>query len=300
MLRKCAIALLLSWPPLAAAQFIGYTTAQSTVQTLFSNQSGNATSVIITNLGQSSHFVTVCNQAFAGTVILESSKDGTFNPPNTMAAANYSLAAGASTLSSAISPKRKKAKDDDGAPPAPPAPRSVDSSCHLIQAGGYYPTMRVRITNWIQGSTSIFYSGIGGPVAPAPAALSTIGPTSPVACDLTTTNPGLASGLPGVNLAQGFPGQTIIVCSLTVSFAGPTTAGAVIFGADTSGGSGQTCPAFVVKFNVAVTAATPQVLHFLGGPGGLFRLAPGNSLCISTGPVGSNTVVNATFAQITF
>lgn len=268
---------LLAWPPLLAAQFIGYVTSQSVSQNLFTTHTGTGISATITNLGQSSHFFTVCNSQFVGTVVVQSSKDGSFNPPNTVAAANYNIS---------------------------------DSNCHVIQAGGYYPTMRVQITQSTTGSTSIFYSGIGGPVAPAPAAISTIGPTSPVACDETAGPSQLAASTSGVTLVTGLVGQSIIVCSITFSFDSSTTGGGPLgvmkFGspAPTPSPLGGSCTLGTDFGNpmhtIDITNQTPQTLHFLGGAGGLFRLAAGQPLCLTVGPIGANTTVQVSFAQITF
>lgn len=283
-LKKLAIALLLvlagAWPPLAAGQFIGYNAAQSTIQNIFVNHTGNGISPTITNLGQSSHFLTICNNQFQGTVIFEASRDGTFTPPTTIAAANYGDVPGA------------------GARQAP------DSNCHLLQAGGYYPTLRVRITNALPttGTTTIFYSGIGGPVAPNPAALATKGPSSPIACEDHFSAPGLAPSLAApVNVKFAVPGATVIVCEITISFDAATTAGLLIFGEDTTGSLGVTCPTTITNlFVIAVTPTTTNPIHITGNPGGMFRLDPSTSLCFTTGTVGANTYLETSFAQITF
>jgi hypothetical protein len=269
IIRNFALPLLLL-PGLAQAQFIGYTTAQSVTQKLFTNHTGSGTSSVITNLGQSSHFITVCNNLFAGAIILESSVDGTFSPANNVVAANFV---------------------------------QQDSDCHLIQAGGYYPAMRVRIVS-TTGQTTITYSGIGGPVAPQPSAFETIGPTSPISCDQSLTtliNPSLT----GVTLITGQPGVTIIVCSVTLNFSAATTAGVISIGAlaSTPQPSGGGCtlgtpfgnPLFVLD----TTSATPQTIP-IASAGGLFRAITGNPVCISVGAIGANTLVNMSFAQSIF
>lgn len=265
--------LALAWPPLLLGQFIGYNAAQSTSQNLFTNQAANGTSVTITNLGQSSHFVTVCNFNFVGTVLLESSQDGTFSPPNTVTAANYGI-----------------------------TPGNPDNNCHLVQAGGYYRTMRARVANYVSGSTSVFYSGIGGPIGFAPAAISTIGPSSPVACDNTALNENIPASTSGIVVVPQLTTTTIIVCSVTYSFSSNTTAGSIILaGASAGGGPGTPCiAAFRDVFTIAINSGSIDPEHFLGGAGGLFRLRPGESLCISTGSIGSITVLDLSFAQITF
>jgi hypothetical protein len=287
---------ILALAPTAAAQFIGYNAAQSTQQTLFINQATNATSPTITNLGQSSHFVTVCNTSFTGTILLESSRDGTFNPPATVAAANYGLTTSAGgNLTS-------------------------DTGCHLIQAGGYFPALRVRITNASNtagAGTTISYAGIGGPVAPDPAALSTAGPTSPTACDSNVGNFALNSDVTNAQLVPGLPGSIIIVCTITLSFPGATTAGEIAFSGTTDpstcvvGAAAQlhhakiplpiafpTPRAILPLYTLFVTPQTPQIVHLVGGPGGLFRIQNGQSWCMTTASVGVQTMIDATFAQV--
>lgn len=276
-----AMVLLVSAP--ASAQFIGYTTSQSTIQTVFNNVTGSppAVSSVITNLGASAHFFTICNTTFSGTVVIQSSKDGSFNPPNTVAAANYAISSGAQ-----------------------PAP-TTDSNCHLIQAGGYYPTLRVTVTAFgggTGGRVSVFYSGIGAPIAFAPAALSSSGPTSPIACDQHTSaliGPTVALA----TLISGLPGQTIIVCSITMSFDSNTASGGlIVFGTDaTASGSPASCTAlapFISQIHTFTDTTNP--IHLLGGAGGLWRAPPSLPVCINTASVGADTQVELSFAQITF
>lgn len=275
-LRKLAIlALVLAWPPLVSGQFIGYVTSQSVSQNLFTNHTGSAISATITNLGQSSHYFTICNNLFNGTIIIQSSRDGTFNPPSTVTAANYNV---------------------------------QDSNCHIIQAGGYYATMRVQIIS-TTGQTSIFYSGIGGPVAPAPAAISTGGPSSPVACDQSVGPSDVPASDLGVTLVTGLVGQSVIVCSITLSFDGSTsgsTGGFITFGSlsSTSQPSGGSCTIGTnfgnPEYGIQVNAQTQQTLHFVGGPGGLVRFTAGNPFCVSTGSNGTAVTINVSYAQITF
>lgn len=272
------IAIVLAGLETARAQFIGYTIDQSTSQSLFTNQAANGISAVIKNLGQSSHFFTVCNTGFNGTVIIQSSQNGTFSPPNTVAAANYGFSSGAQ-------------------PPPPP-----DSNCHLIQAGGYYPTMRVQITNYAAGSTSIFYSGIGGPIEFAPAALTTIGPTSPIACDQHTSQT-IAATVTFATIVAGLPNQVIIVCSVTMSFDANTGAGGLLlFGTDSSASGNPASCTTVAPFisRIDTFTDTTNPIHLLGGAGGLYRVPKSLPLCISTSAVGANTQVEVSFAQITF
>ena len=246
------------------AQFIGYISAQSTAQIVFTNQAANATSATLSNIGQSSHFLTICNAAFVGTVALEASTDGTYASPVTMASGNYLIAA--------------------------------DTGCHVVQAGGYFPAVRVRVKNFSSGTTSVFYTGIGGPLAPVPAALSTIGPSSPIACDQSDGPSSIPASTANATLITGVAGTTVIVCSLTLSFSAATAAGQVQL---TQGAAGS-CAAPTALYTLNITASTPQIVHLIGGAGGLFRLPAGSSLCITTGAITAATLLDGEFAQISF
>jgi hypothetical protein len=248
----------------AQAQFIGYISSQSTAQVVFTAQAANATSSILSNIGQSSHYLTVCNSALVATITLEASTDGTFGSPVTLVSGNYQAAA--------------------------------DSSCHVLQAGGYYPAVRARVKNYSSGSTNVFYTGIGGPTAPAPSALSTIGPAAPVACDLTSGPSSVAASTSNASLITGITSTSMIVCSLTLSFSAATTAGQVQL---TQGAAGS-CAAPTALYTLNITANTPQIVHLIGASGGLFRLPPGSSLCITTGALTAATLVATEFAQISF
>src|SRR4029077_3279667 len=136
----------------AQAQFLGYVSNQSTAQVVFTNQAANAASAILTNIGQSAHFLSYCNTGFGGTISLEASPDGTFTSPIVLASATY----GQNSV--------------------------FDSSCHVLQAGGYFQTVRARITNRTAGSVNAWYTAIGSPVSVTPAAFGSNGPTSPIAC----------------------------------------------------------------------------------------------------------------------
>lgn len=248
------------------AQFLGYVSSQSTAQTVFTNQAANATSAVLTNLGQSAHYLTICNNAFVGTVSLEASVDGTFGAANTttLASASYAIAVGPG-----------------------------DTGCHLLQAGGYYPTERVRVSNFSTGTTTVTYTGIAGPISVTPAALSTLGQTSPIACDIMTGPSSFPQSTLG-NVAAGSGSQQIYVCTLTLSFAAATTAGQISLGT----GTGVACvTTYVPIYTLNITANTPQIVHILGGPGGLFRLKAGQQLCAQTGTVTSATLIAVSFAQ---
>jgi hypothetical protein len=247
------------------AQFIGYISSQSTTQTVFTNQAANATSAVLTNLGQSSHFLTICNNLFVGTVSLEASPDGNFGASSTttLASGSYALPSGPG-----------------------------DTGCHLLQAGGYYPAERVRVSNFLSGTTTVTYAGIGSPISVSPSALNSQGPASPIACDFGIGPSSIAQNTAATNLQAGITGQRIYVCSITISFSAATTTGTIQF--LSSSGS---CLAATQAYTLNITASTPQIVHLLGGPGGLFRLAPGQQLCVSTGALTAQTLLDISFTQ---
>jgi hypothetical protein len=245
------------------AQFIGYVSVQTTAQTVFTNQAANAVSSTLVNIGAGAHFLTICNNLFVGTVSLESSSDGTFAAPNTIASASYALPAGPG-----------------------------DTGCHTLQAGGYFPAVRVRISNFSTGTTSVSYSSAASPISFSPTALNSQGPTSPIACDLTIGPSSVAQNTAATNLQGGIAGQRIYICSITISFNAATTAGQIQF--LSSSGS---CLAATQAYTLNITANTPQIVHLIGGPGGLFRLAPGQQLCVSTGALTAQTLLDISFTQ---
>jgi hypothetical protein len=245
------------------AQFIGYVSIQTTQQNVFTNQAANAVSASLTNLGQGAHFLVICNNAFVGTVSLESSSDGTFAAPNSIASASYALPAGPG-----------------------------DTGCHTLQAGGYYPAVRARITNFSTGTTTVTYSSVGGPISFAPAALNSQGPTSPIACDFEIGPSAISQNTAASSLQVGIAGQKLYVCAITISFNAATTAGQIQF--LSSSGS---CLAATQAFTLNITASTPQIVHLIGGPGGLFRLAPGQQLCVATGAITAQSLLQISFTQ---
>lgn len=261
-----AVLALAGWisPAQVEAQFLGYTSQQSTAQLVWTNQNANAVSSTLSNIGQSSHYLTVCNTAFVGVVSLEASTDSTYANPVTLVAGNYGTLA-------------------------------ADTGCHVLQAGGYYPAVRARVKGYSSGSASVFYTGIGGPIAPAPSGISSSGPTAPPVCD---TNAGPSSVAQNTTTASlgigGTAGQAITVCSITLSFSAATTTGQVQFVT----GAGPSCTAPTALYTLNITASTPQIVHLVGAAGGLLHVPAGNGLCITTTTVTASTLVDTSYAQI--
>lgn len=252
-------------PARMEAQYLGNVSAQTDVEIAFTNQTANGTSATFRNIGQSAHFLTICNSLVSATVVLEASTDGTFASPVVLASANYDIS----------------------------GVGGLDTGCHVLQAGGSYQAVRARIKNYSTGTIQVVsYTGVGSPISFAPAALSSSGPTSPVACDLPIGPSLLAQNLAATSLQGGIAGTQIYVCSLTLQFNAATTTGQIQF---TS--SSNNCSTTSALYTLQITANTPQTLHLTGGNGGLFRVPAGQSLCISTGAITAQTMVNAEFAQ---
>jgi hypothetical protein len=248
------------------AQFIGYVSSQSVAQQVFTAQAANGSSVTVTNLGQSAHFLSYCTTGFSGTVSLQASPDGTFATPITIASAAYGQNS------------------------------TTDTACHVLQAGGYFQTIRATVSNYISGSVNAWYTAIAAPIAFAPVALASNGPTSPIACDkfgvvqiAQSTNNGILVGLNGTT-------PKVYLCSMTISFSAATTAGAINIGDGTSGG----CTVFsgVTNWQLAVTANTPQTVTF-GGPLGTFTgtFTPGRCLMVTTGAITASATISFSYAQ---
>lgn len=248
------------------AQFIGYVSGQTTQQTVFTAQAANVNSSILTNLGAAAHFLSYCNTGFTGTISLQASPDGTFSSPIILATASY----GQNSV--------------------------TDSACHVLQAGGYFPTVRVSLSNYAAGSVNAWYSSSALPIAFAASAQNSNGPTSPIACDkfgvvqiAQSVSNGILVGLLGAS-------AKIYLCQMTFSFSAATTAGTINLEDGTSGGC--TTASGVSNWQLQVTASTPQTLTF-GGPLGTFTgtLNPGRCLMVVTGAITASTTISFSYAQ---
>lgn len=255
----------LAWPPRLAAQFIGYVSGQTVQQRVFTNQAANGSSPTLRNLGNAAHFLTYCNTGFSGTITFQASPDGSFVPPIPLASASY----GQQT--------------------------NIDTGCHVLQVGGYFPTFRATISNYAAGSVNAWYSASGMPIVFQPAALGTNGPTAPVACDQTAVG-AAASGttVPLVSNHDQISTGIIYVCQITFSFDAATTTSAINVFQSTDG----TCTATgTVVWTWNITATTPQTLN-VGAPMGAFMrtLQPGRCLLISAGTITAGVHYSVSFA----
>jgi len=230
----------------AHAQFLGYVSLQTTAQqNVFNGQAANGVSATFNNIGQSAHSLTYCDTGFIGTISMEATgPDGTFTNPVPIAATTYGTA---------------------------------DSGCHVLPAGGYYPAVHARVSNYSAGSISAGYSGIAGPVSFNPAALSSSGPNSPVNCD--------QSKVIGMTASQTYQpvapvtGQSVYVCGFTMSMtAAPTSASAITL----ESGTGTTCGTGTIVLHTILLATTAPTVIPISMGNTVFRSAPGSGVCVVT------------------
>lgn len=247
------------------AQFLGYVSQQTVAPSqVFTAQAANGVSGTLINLGQSTHLLNYCTTNFGGTISLEASPDGTFTTPTVIATATY----GQNSV--------------------------VDTGCHVLPAGGYFQTVRARVSNYTAGSVNAWYTGVGGPTAFAPAAFGSNGPTAPVACDKNTS----LSLSPSTNVALigVFSGANIYICQASIAFNGTTSTGAVTF----QEGTDATCGTILrTMWQSQVTASSPQTLPQIGGPLGAFTrtTTPGHAVCVSAGAITANAIILVSYAQ---
>ena len=245
------------------AQNAGNTGTFTAAQVVFTNKASNGSSAILNNIGQSSHFLTYNTSGFGGTITLEESFFG-ISPWTPVASATY----GQNSI--------------------------VDSGSHVLQGGGYFQAVRVTVSNYTAGSISATYSSSSGPIAYAPAALGSNGPTSPVACDKNTALS--LSPSTNVDLIGTFPGANIYICQVSIAFNGTTSTGAVTFQEATD----ATCATILrTMWQSQVTANSPQTLPQIGGPLGAFTrtTTPGHAVCVSAGAITANAILLVSYAQ---
>lgn len=258
--RAFLAAALLAFAGVSRAQFIGYVSTQTVAPAqVFTAQAANGSSATLANIGQSAHFLTYCNSGFRGTISLLASPDGTFAAPVTLASASYTAA---------------------------------DSSCHILQAGGYFPTIRANVSNFVGGSVNAWYTGTASPIGFAPPAIAGGGPTSPVQCDSTGTQSVTQSTTAVV--VPGVAGQKIYVCQINLSFSAATTAGQLSVGLANDGA----CTGYTTKWATLITSSSPQTLPQTGSSFGAFLQLPvGTYLCVNAGAITANTQLSISWAQ---
>jgi hypothetical protein len=244
------------------AQFLGYVALQTTRQNnVFSAQAANGDTVTFNDIGQSTHSLSYCNTNFVGTINLVASPDATFSPAIPLASATYLTA---------------------------------DSNCHVLQAGGWYPAVRGRITNYSAGSVTAHYSGAGGPVAVNPAAISSGGPGSPIVCDQVATGHAGSNTTVQIIPAPPLATQNTYICGFTWSLDGAAAAASIV-----SLVNGHTANCGVVGttvWQVDLAAASPLIFSVtqvnLKVPNGTNPLT-----CVQNNNIGTGVEISISYAQ---
>lgn len=188
--------LVLALASLVHAQNAGNTGTQTMAQAVhFTGVS--TTSDIFRNVGQSSHFLTICNTGFSGIISMEESYDGSTNW-TTFASDSF----------------------------------TSDSACHLLIGGGYFQNTRVKKT--VSGGTFVaYYSASSGPIAVNPTSIGSNGNSIPVGCDQTAVLV-VNDSTTGLVFARQ-SGLRIAVCGYVLTFAAGPGNGTLTFKDSTDG-----------------------------------------------------------------
>lgn len=220
------IALCINPPQNVGAQNSGAVELYTREITVFTGQNTTAASAIFPDYGFAANFLTYCNSTFSGTIDLEWSPTGVAGPFIVLAQASYS-----------------------GTQP--------DSSCHVLQVGGYFPNMRSSVTR-TAGSVSAWYTASAAPIPQVSSGLGSNGPSSPINCDQNATVTGVATAgtaaFGGVGPLR--TGDTVVICGFTWSFQGATSAGTVLLVWSPT----NACATPATSWVSYTTASTPQVL----------------------------------------
>jgi hypothetical protein len=164
---------------------------------------------------------------------------------------------------------------------------AVDSACHSLQLGGYYPNLRATMTR-SAGSLSAWYTASAAPVPLFSSGIGSNGPTAPPVCDQATTF-GVTNAA-GNFLAPTNTGDALAICAFSISFVSTPATGAVTLSWATS----TACTSPIATFQTQTTASTPQTLVFP-----LPQRSPslGNGvLCVST--TGGSAEINLSYASL--
>jgi hypothetical protein len=225
---------------------------------VFTAQATTSSSAVFPDFGFGANFLSYCNTSFTGTIDLE------WKPPGT---ASFIVLSQASY-------------------------NTADSACHVLQLGGYFPNLRSTLTH-NTGSVSAWYTASAAPLSYAPPSLGSNGTTSPITCDqnaivnvATATNAQLISPIN--------TGDTLVICGLTVSFNGSTSAGQLdIAWSATSGGCGS---AGNTNWSVQTAASTPQLFTSLLPIRSPY--APGYPYACIENSTGAQATVSVSYASV--
>jgi hypothetical protein len=178
---------------------------------------------VFPDLGAAANFLSYCDTGFEGTIDLEWSPTGTA-PFLVLAQASYSGV--------------------------------TDSLCHTLQVGGYFPNMRSTVTV-TTGSLSAWYTASAAPIPLVSSGLGTNGPSSPINCDENAIQGVLTGATTSIgSVGPVNTGDTIVICSWSISFNGATSAGSVSLN---WAGSAACSPTFP-SWQIYTTASTPQTI----------------------------------------
>lgn len=256
-----------SFPPSVHAQGSGVVGILSLMKPVFSSQAANGCSAILKDIGQGSNGV-FYNTAggFIGTIDAEWSPTGSapFFP-----------------ITQAVF-----------------LPNGDSYTGRQLSWGGYYPNVRICVSNYAGGSLSAWYTSISGPVFGAAPALSSMGNSSPVTCDLSASTNFVNGTRVAFVPAQPFtPTDVFYICGVDLSFQGATVAGNVTIGFASDG----TCTIISTGENILTTANTPQYLsvtHPISSKGNVNgHLTVSNWPCIINNS-GSNVQINMSYASV--
>jgi hypothetical protein len=172
---------------------------------------------------------------------------------------------------------------------------SIDSNCHKLQVGGYYPNLRATVVR-TAGSVSAWYTASAAPISVFPAAVGTNGATSPISCDGNVTLSITNGSTTYLNVTALNAGDLVNICNFTLSFAATPGTGTVALGWATTSG----CSSPTNNFVINTLASTPQTLIFpapqnLRPPGGI---ASGNTFACLTNNSGATLQVSLGSASV--
>jgi hypothetical protein len=139
---------------------------------------------------------------------------------------------------------------------------ATDTGNHVLSVGGYFPNMRSTVTP-SAGSLNAEYTASSAPCPFVATGLGSNGPTPPIVCDRNAIQV-VASGSAPVSIASLGPilaGDTIVICGLTISTNGTTSAGT--FGILWANSAANCTTAIASTWGEYVTANTPQLFTVL-------------------------------------
>jgi hypothetical protein len=163
-----------------------------------------------------------------------------------------------------------------------------------LPAGGYYPAVRARVSNYAQGSITALYTGSASPINVTQTAINSNGPTSPVQCDQNFSQ--LVTPTTSQQIIAAGAVQNVWICSLTISFVNAVTGTGNFF---LYYGTGTTCATGNTNLlALQINTSMPLQPFFFGGSFGAWQtVPPGQNVCIQNTEAGSLFYLSITYAQ---